>query len=147
MSEITIKNISTTTVVLALPDMHFRREIVPGRTIPISKEVYDALIFDPGTNNLVNDHYIVFNGIAEEEQPAAPTPVVESAAIAEMLDKQDVTAFAKFIPNAAQAEREAVVQLAVAKGITTPAFVSLIKKYCDVDIIQSINLKHLAEEK
>ena len=49
MSEITIKNISTTTVVLALPDMHFRREIVPGRTIPISKEVYDALIFDPGT--------------------------------------------------------------------------------------------------
>ena len=63
-----------------------------------------------------------------------------------MLEKQDITAFAKFIPNAAPAEKDTVVQLAVDMGITNGGFVTLIKKYCDVDVISAINTKHLVEE-
>jgi len=64
-----------------------------------------------------------------------------------MLDKSDITAFAKFIPTATEAEKDSVVQLAVDKGITHSGFVALIKKYCDVDIINAINVKHQSEEK
>ena len=64
-----------------------------------------------------------------------------------MLDELDIPAFAKFIPTAKTAEREAVVRLAVDKGITNQTFVTLINKYCDVDIINAISIKHQAEEK
>lgn len=144
MSNITVKNVSNSTVVLILPDLRFRRELVPGRSIPITQEEYDALSFDPGVNSLVGNHYIAFSGV---DDVLASTNPVDTKEIARMLDERDVTAFAKFIPNAAQAEKDAVVQLAIDKGVTAPAFVSLIKKYCnDVDIIQAINMKHLAEE-
>ena len=66
--------------------------------------------------------------------------------IGAMLDKLDVTAFAKFIPNAAPAEKETAIKLAIDKGITNPAITALIKKYCDIDVINEINMKHQAEE-
>ena len=64
-----------------------------------------------------------------------------------MLDDLDITHFAKFIATATTAEKETVIKLAVDKGITHNGFVTLIKKYCDVDIINAINMKHQAEEK
>ena len=64
-----------------------------------------------------------------------------------MILKNDVTAFAKFIPNATAAEKESVINLAIQHKVTNNAFVALIKKYCDVDIINAINVAHEAEEK
>ena len=64
-----------------------------------------------------------------------------------MLVKGDVTAFAKFIPNATEAEKESAVTLAVEHKITNAGIVALIKKYCDVDVIKAIAAKHDAEEK
>ena len=64
-----------------------------------------------------------------------------------MLIKNDVTAFAKFIPTATAAEKESAVNLAIQHKITNNAIVALIKKYCDVDIINAISVAHDAEEK
>lgn len=64
-----------------------------------------------------------------------------------MLETLNITAFARFIPTATTAEKETVVKLAVEKGITNNAFVTLIQKYCNIDIINAINMKHQAEEK
>jgi hypothetical protein len=64
-----------------------------------------------------------------------------------MLTSGNVTAFAKFIPKATAAEKESAVTLAVEHKITNAGIVALIKKYCDVDIINAINVKHEAEEK
>ena len=64
-----------------------------------------------------------------------------------MLLENDVTKFAKFIPNATEAEKESAVTLAVEHKITNAGIVALIKKYCDVDIINAISIKHDAEEK
>lgn len=148
MDKIAIQNISSATVVIAAPDIRFRRELTPGRTVNISKEDYEELSFDPGFAGLIEDHYIVISGLDEDADiPQTKTPIYSSKDLSAMLDKLDITAFAKFIPTAAPAEKETVVQLAIDKGITNPAIVSLIKKYCDVDVISAINLKHLAEEK
>ena len=144
---IKVKNISSAFVVLTLPDLRFRRELMPGREIPVSEEEYETMMFDPGINILVQNHFISFSGVEEEKQVVVEeSSTYDVKAIKEMLEKQDITAFAKFIPHAAPAEKDTVVQLAVDMGITNGGFVTLIKKYCDVDVISAINTKHLVEE-
>ena len=142
-----VKNISTAKVVLALPDMHFRQELMPGREIPITTELYESMLFDPGINIMVHDHFIEFLGV-NEEQPKIEdsSEKVYPSKIKQMFENQDITNFAKFIPNAAPAEKDAIVKLAVDMGVTNSGFVTLIKKYCDVDIVSAINTKHLIEE-
>lgn len=147
MNKMTIQNISSAIVVLSMPDLHFRRELTPGRSCQIDEDLYNEMCFDPGFNGLIEDHYISIIKVDEENHSTQVTgQAMNGAQIAEMLDKQDVTAFAQFIPKAAQAERDTVVQMAIEKRITQPAFVSLIKKYCGTDVIQAISMQHLAEE-
>lgn len=147
MSRITIKNVSTSLVSLYVPSIKLNRELTPGRVIPLTQEEYEELTFDPGFMALVNGHYIKIDGVAEEEQVAVVSNVYDKDTIEKMLIKNDVTAFAKFIPNATEAEKESAVTLAVDHKITHAGIVALINKYCGVDIINAINMKHDAEEK
>ena len=144
---ITIKNISTSLVSLYFPAIRFNRELMPGREIPVTDEEYEEMTFDTGFMSLVNGHYIKVNGLEEEQQVEVIENVFEAAEIEKMLAKGDVTSFAKFIPNATEAEKDSAVTLAVEHKITNSGIVALIKKYCGVDIIQAIAAKHDAEEK
>ena len=144
---IRIKNISTNLVSLYVPNIHFNRELMPGREIPVSQEEYEELTFDTGFMSLVNGHYVKILGVEEEQAVEVGENVFEASEIEQMLVKNDVTKFAKFIPNATDAEKESAVTLAVQHKITNAGIVALIKKYCDVDIIQAIAAKHDAEEK
>lgn len=145
---ITVKNVSSSDVSIWLPGVNFNRTFTPGRAVTITKEVYDELCNDPGALALIRGHYIKIDGVTEDDKVEEETsPVFDVTAINDMFDKNDVSGFAKFIPNATAAEKETVVKLAVDKRITSPAFTVLIKKYCDVDIINAINMKHQAEEK
>ena len=144
---IRIKNVSTSLVSLYVPAIKLNRELTPGRAIPVSEEEYEELTFDPGFMALVNGHYIVIEGLEAEQQVADVGPVFDASKINDMLVRNDVTAFAKFIPNATEAEKESAVTLAVEHKITNQGFVTLIKKYCGVDIIDAIAKKHYAEEK
>ena len=144
---IKIKNISTSLISLYSPAIRFNRELMPEREIPVSQEEYEELTFDPGFMSLVNGHYIKITGVEEEQQVEVVDNVFEASEIEKMLVKGDVTAFAKFIPHATDAEKESAVTLAVEHKITNAGIVALIKKYCDVDVIQAIAAKHDAEEK
>ena len=144
---IKIKNISTSLVSLYAPNIHFNRELTPGREIPVSQEEYEELTFDTGFISLVSGHYLKITGIEEEQQVEVVENVFEASEIEKMLVKGDVTAFAKFIPKATDAEKESAVTLAVEHKITNAGIVALIKKYCGVDIINAIAAKHDAEEK
>ena len=121
--------------------------MVPGRAVPVSQEDYEEMTFDPGFMALVNGHFLKIEGVAEEQQVADVGPVFEASKIEKMLMENNVTAFAKFIPTATQAEKESAVALAVEHKITNSGIVALIKKYCDVDVINAIAVKHDAEEK
>ena len=144
---IKIKNVSTSLVSLYVPSIKLNRDLTPGRAIPLSEEEYEEITFDPGVMALVNGHYIVIEGVDEGRQVAEVGPVFDFTKIQQMLVNNDVTAFAKFIPNATEAEKESAVTLAVENKITNSGIVALIKKYCDVDIIKAIAAKHDAEEK
>jgi hypothetical protein len=147
MGKITIKNVCDSWVSIFVPEANFSREIPAGREIPIPDDTYNALTFDQGFMNLVNMHYIQILGVPEEEAILPSSEVVVSKdEISKMLDDLDITTFAKFIPNAAPAEKETVVDLAVEKKITHSGFVNLIKKYCGRDVIDLIHTKHLEED-
>ena len=144
---IRIKNISTNLVSLYVPNIHFNRELMPGREIPVSQEEYEELTFDTGFMSLVNGHYVKILGVEEEQAVEVVEDVYEASEIEQMLLKNDVTKFAKFIPNATDAEKDSAVTLAVQHKITNAGILALIKKYCGVDVIQAIAAKHDAEEK
>jgi len=144
---IKIKNVSTSRISLFAPSVRLNRMLDPGRVIPISQEEYEELTFDPGFMALVNGHYLKIEGVEEDRQVEVINNVVEASAIEKMLMENDVTKFAKFIPKATDAEKESAVTLAVEHKITNAGIVALIKKYCDVDVINAIAMKHDAEEK
>ena len=144
---IRIKNVSTSLVSIYLPNIRFNRELMPGREVPVSDEDYQEMTFDSGFLALVNGHYIKVLGLEEEKQVAIVNNVYEASEIEKMLLTGDVTAFAKFIPSATEAEKESAVTLAVQHKITNSGIAALIKKYCDVDLIEAINVKHQSEEK
>ena len=144
---ITLKNVSTSRVSIYAPQIKFNRALMPGRSIPISEEEYEELTFDTGFMALINGHFIKVEGVEEEKQVEVVQNVVEASAIEQMLLKGDVTAFAKFLPTATTAEKESAVTLAVEHKITNAGIVGLIKRYCDVDVINAISMKHDAEEK
>ena len=145
MEKIMLKNISTATVYVVSDK--FRRELVPGRAVPISRAVYDDLMFDPGFINLVEGHYVKITGVEEDKAVIENEQnVFDFEMIAKMFDEKDYVGFAKFIPTATAAEKDSVIEIAVKKGITDNGFTALIKKYCNVDVIAAINHKHLAEE-
>lgn len=144
---IRIKNVSTSLVSIYLPNIRFNRELMPGREVPVSDEDYQEMTFDAGFMALVNGHYIKILGLEEEKQVAIVNNVYEAGEIEKMLLTGDVTAFAKFIPSATEAEKESAVTLAVQHKITNSGIAALIKKYCDVDLIEAINVKHQSEEK
>ena len=145
MEKIMLKNISTATVYVVSDK--FRRELVPGRAVPISRAVYDDLMFDPGFINLVEGHYVKITGVEDDKAVIENEEnVFDFEMIAKMFDEKDYVGFAKFIPTATAAEKDSVVEIAVKKGITDNGFTALIKKYCNVDVIAAINHKHLAEE-
>ena len=144
---ITIKNVSTNLVSIYLPNIHFNRELMPGREIPVSPEEYEEMTFDTGFMALVNGHYIKIKGVEEEQAVEVVENVFEASEIEKMLVENDVTKFAKFIPKATDAEKESAVTLAVEHKITNAGIVALIKRYCDIDVISAIAAKHEAEEK
>ena len=143
---ITIKNVSTSRVAIYAQQIKFNRSLMPWRAIPITEEEYEELTFDTGFMALVNGHYIKIDGVEEEKQVEVVQNVVEASAIEQMLLKSDIAALTKFLPTATSAEKESVVTLAVEHKITNAGIVGLIKRYCDVDVINAIGMKHDAEE-
>lgn len=147
MENITIKNVSTSMVSLYVPQIRLNRDLNPGRAIRITPEEYEELTFDSGFNALVKGHYLKIEGVEENKQVEVVENVFDAEEIKNMLIKGDVTAFAKFIPTATEAEKESAVTLAVENKITNAGINALIKKYCGVDVINAIAVKHDAEEK
>jgi len=149
MSKITLKNISSATVVVGSPNSNVKsRSLAPNRVITLTPEEYEDLMYEPGVQNMIRGGYIKISGVEEERAVIeSPANVLERDAIIKMIDKKDYASFAKYIKVATSAAKDTIVQYVVENNITDNAFTALIKTYCDVDVIQAIAVKHQAEEK
>ena len=149
MAKITLKNISSATVVVGSPNSNVKtRSLAPNRVISLTPEEYEDLMYEPGVQNMIRGGYIKIEGV-EEERAVIETPwnVKERDEIIKIIDNRDITAFARYIKVATSAAKDTIVQYVVENNITDNAFTALIKTYCGVDVIQAIAVKHQAEEK
>ena len=78
MSKIQVKNVSSATVVITAPDVRLRRELVPGRIVPLTQEEFDELSFDPGMQNLLRAGYLQVKGVDEESKQIVENAVQQA---------------------------------------------------------------------
>ena len=149
MAKITLKNISSATVVIGSTSSSIRsRSLAPGRVITLTPTEYEDLMYEPGVQNMLRGGYIKIDGLQEERAVIeTPSNVKDRNEIIEMIDNRDITAFARYIKVAPSAAKDTIVQYVVDNNITDNAFTALIKTYCGIDVIQAISVKHQAEEK
>lgn len=143
---ITVKNTSTASVTIIAPDYNFRRELMPGRSIPLPQEVFDELSFDTGFQSMVSGGFIKISGVDTEGIFDAPKEDTEAIEIDTIIKERNVTKFAKLIPTATPAVKDAIVKSMVANNVTDAAFTALVNKYCGVDVLQAITIARQSEE-
>lgn len=145
---IKVKNISSYTIYVVAPDFNFHRKLTPGREVIVSQEVYDELSFDLGFEKLVRGGSLKVTGVDEtaSEVIEVPFETLSPAEIKKIYEEKDYAKFTKVIQKASPATKESMVSVAVEMRISDNAFVSLIKKYCDVNIIEAISVQVQAEE-
>lgn len=149
---ITLKNTSTANVVVSAPDINFRREMTPSRTVKISDEEYTDLSFDPGFQALVKSGFITVGGIAKDDEKAE---LIDTAEVGETSTREEVKKlfqeknykqFGKLIKNCSHATKDIITEVAVEEKVTDTTVVRLIKQYCnDFDVINAINCAHQME--
>ena len=149
MGKITLKNISSATVVIGSSNSTIRsRSLAPNRIITLTPSEYEDLMYEPGIQNMIRGGYIKIEGVQEDRAVIEePTNVKERDEIIKMINDRDITGFAKYIKIAPSAAKDTIVQYVVDNNITDNAFTALIKTYCGIDVIQAISVKHQAEEK
>lgn len=137
---IKVKNVGSSTVVLICSDLRFRRKLMPGREVPLTKEVYDELSFDTGFQTLVQVGSLRITGAEEEgsETIISNQTVLSREEIKEIFEKKDYSKFAIKIKDASPATKESVAAVAVEMRIVDNGFVSLINKYCNMDLLNAI---------
>ena len=147
---VSIKNTSNSNVVISVPDLDFRRELVPSRTVSIEKEKFEELSFDPGLQSLIRGGFLTVSGLDEEESSMVEAPLGETTTredVKKIYKAKDYAKFVKLVKNASPAAKEIITQVAVEEKLTDTGFVQLIKQYCDnFDVIGAINFQHQATE-
>lgn len=145
---IKIKNISSYTLYVIAPDFKFHRKLMPNREVGVSQEIYDELTFDNGFEKLVRNGSLKVTGVDEtvSEVINVPFETLSPAEIKKIYEDKDYAKFTKVIQKASPATKESMVSVAVDMRISDSAFVTLIKKYCDVNIIEAISVQVQAEE-
>ena len=133
---IKVKNVGSSTVIILCTDLRFRRKLMPGLT----KEVYDELSFDTGFQTLVQVGSLRVSGAEAEDSEVivSDKTVLSREEIKEIFEKKDYSKFAKEIKDASPATKESVAAVAVEMRVVDNGFVSLINKYCNMDLLSAI---------
>ena len=145
---IKVKNISNYTIYVIAADYNFHRKLNPGREISVTQEIYDELTFDLGFEKLVRGGALKVTGVNEEVSEVIDVPyeTLTPAEIKKIFEEKDYAKFTKAIQNASPATKESIVAVAVDNRISDNAFISLIKKYCGVNVIEAISIQVQVEE-
>ena len=128
---IKVKNVGSSTVVILCTDLRFRRKLMPGREVALTKEVYDELAYDTGFQTLVQVGSLRITGAEEEDSEV----IVSEQTV---LSREEIKEIFEKIKDAAPATKESIAAVAVEMRVTDNGFVGLINKYCNMNILDAI---------
>ena len=145
---IKVKNISNYTIYVIAEDYNFHRKLNPGREISVTQEIYDELTFNLGFEKLVRGGALKVSGVDEtvSEVIEVPFDTLTPQEIKKLFEEKNYVEFAKVIQNASPATKESVISVAVDMRLSDKGFVELIKKHCNINIIEAISVQVQAEE-
>lgn len=139
MSKVRIKNISTYTVDVVLPNVRYRRDLAPGQIAPLPEDVFEEFNYDPGCRNWVKNGFLkVITEDEEVKSQLAPEPENVDVDVLKVLTEGTVADLNKLLKNSTEVIRDKIVMLAVQNNITDAARCALIKSYCEVDVLTAV---------
>lgn len=146
MAKVRIKNISGYPLNITLPNVRYRRELMPGQIAPLNEDVFDEFNYDPGCRVLVKKGFV--SVLTDDEEVKSYMPAVPENAdvdVAEVLLNGTVADLAKLLRNGTDVIKERVVAAAIQHNVIDAARCELIKTYCEVNILTAIANQRAAE--
>lgn len=140
MSKVRIKNISNYTMDIVLPNVRYRRDLVPGQiTPPLPDDVFEEFNYDPGCRNWIKNGFLAVLTDDEEVKNLLETvPANAEVDVLDVLLNGSASDLSKLLRDSTPVIRDKVVALAIQHNITDAARCSLIQTYCEVDVLAAI---------
>ena len=154
----TFKNMSNSLVYIILPDCNYRKELRPNGLAKLTQEQMNAFDTDPGCLEMLENGFlcevdetapVVRRKIAEMLSPIAVSStsdekkvVITQEEIKTFFDGATIEQFTKALLTGSTATKELISSYAVKVCENNPGRVALLKKYCDIDPIQSYALNN-----
>lgn len=142
MSKVKIKNTSGYRISIILDNVRYRRDLNPGQETVIPEDVFEEFNFDNGCRNYMRNGFlkVITEDVEIKEQlPEIPEDVDMDAD--DVVTNKSIAEFTAILKNASPAMKEKIVAAAIKNSTMDAPKVALIKNYCNVDVLQALNLQ------
>ena len=146
MSKVKIKNVSDYRLSIILDNVRYRRDLNPGQETTLPEDVFEEFNYDNGCRNYMRNGFIkvITDDVEIKEQlPEIPADVDFDAA--EVVTKKTIQELSKILVEASPSMKEKIVSAAIKNSVADAARVALIKKHCNVDVLEALNFQRSME--
>lgn len=162
MGNLFIKNMTTATIGLSIPEINFKRSLAPNRSIPIDEKIAKELEYDAGAVSMLrNGAFIIYDedDMVDSRKMGATELVVkglergtddamgtEQVILSEeealkVVREGSVSDFTKAIKSGSDVTKMNLKEAVISLQKLDPVYVKLIKDYVGVDVLKAIQLK------
>lgn len=131
-----IKNVSSSKILINLPNVRFRTELQPKQERPLQDDVFYEFLYDQGCINMVKWGFL---GVIYDETAADKIDVEVKTGldvdVKDLLTNKSVKELSEVLKDASPALKDEIVAKAVELSIADQGRCNIIKKYTNVDIL------------
>lgn len=145
-NKVQIKNLSSYGVTINLPNVRFRRSLNPYQSCTLPEDVFEEFNYDSGCREMVRAGAIkVITEDPEIKEQIVEVPAVVEVDIKELLTEKTVSELNNVLKEASANLRSRIAEEAINLSVADLPRVTLIKKYCNVDVVEAISLQRSVE--
>lgn len=137
-----VKNICDSVVNINLPNVRFRTDIRPKQERAMPEEVFTEFLYDPGCMNMVRWGFleVIYDKSADSyyDKIEVSQQTAATVNVRELLLEKTVKELSEVLKNASPALKDEIVAVAIAESIVDQGRCNIIKKYTDVDVLNTL---------
>lgn len=141
MGKMKIKNLSNFRISIDLPNVRFKRDLMPHQESMVPDDVIEDFNYDPGCISLVQDGFLKI--ISDDEEVKAQAPVTTKKTASDVDVRKIVVdgtprQLYDLLKNATPALKDLIVETAIKNNVVDPAKRNFIKAVTGVDILNAL---------
>lgn len=150
--KVSIKNTTNSPLLIALPELRFRRTWAPGASLKVDKEILDEGIYDAGFRRLLEQGMLyvedaeVREGLVAESLIPQEIKLLNRGQMLKLLKADTVKVFEETINEISKDQVSQIVDFAINEKIIDVAKSEILKAKTGLDVIKAIQLKIQNEE-